>query len=98
MNTTYECDKCFRDIPVGNNCWECKNKDNESPVKNSNTTDWKEGLNKILWNNLDLKEIPERPMLAKTQVELEDFIEQEIKQAYQDGYRDAMDETNRVMK
>jgi len=36
---------------------------------------WKKELNNILWENVDLDKVPERPMKVKTQEELETFIQ-----------------------
>lgn len=43
-----------------------------------------EELNKILWDNLDI-ESNERPMKAKLQEELEDFIKRKIDQAVKES-------------
>lgn len=56
-----------------------------NPMPNQNNQveekDWKEKLNTILWENMDLGSTnPERPMRASLQTDLVDFIEQTIHQ------------------
>lgn len=78
QNNQEEC-KCEKDGFLGavtsQNCFL------HNPKLN-NPVDWKEELNTILWENMDLGNVmnPERPMRTSLQKDLVDFIEQTIHQ------------------
>jgi len=48
---------------------------------------WEDRLNKILWDNLELKEEFQRPMKVTLQRDLQVFIRQVEQEAYERGYK-----------